>query len=171
LNVAAGRTRSSIAMVGAPPVVMLMTQDERCFTTLRNGRNASGAWSGWPVSGLRACRCTIAAPASAAPIAASAISSAVIGRCGDMDGVWMAPVTAQVMMTLSETAIGFAPYVPIDLSAARLCARSAISRRSRQACRFTRSVRGSRSLRSRSTTGRTSPAQSTRRCICGKMPE
>src|SRR5215207_1156317 len=42
----------------------------------------------------------IAAPASAAPIAASAISSGVIGRCGDIVGVWIAPVTAQVMMTL-----------------------------------------------------------------------
>jgi hypothetical protein len=29
----------------------------------------------------------MAAPASAAPIAASAISSAVTGKCGDMDGV------------------------------------------------------------------------------------
>jgi hypothetical protein len=24
----------------------------------------------------------------------------VIGRCGDIDGVWIEPVTAQVMMTL-----------------------------------------------------------------------
>jgi hypothetical protein len=40
----------------------------------------------------------IAAPASTAPIAASAISSAVIGRYGDIDGVWIDPVTAQVMM-------------------------------------------------------------------------
>ena len=42
----------------------------------------------------------MAAPASAAPIAASAICSAVTGRCGDIDGVWIEPVTAQVMMTL-----------------------------------------------------------------------
>ena len=63
----------------------------------RNGAKASGVWSGWPVCGSRACRCTIAAPASAAPIAASAISSGVTGRCGDIDGVWIAPVTAQVM--------------------------------------------------------------------------
>ena len=49
------------------------------------------------------------APASAAPTAASAISDAVIGRCGDMVGVWMPPVTAQVMMTLrlmSEVSLG-----------------------------------------------------------------
>jgi hypothetical protein len=49
---------------------------------------------------LRACRWTIAAPAWAAAIAASAISSAVTGRCGDIDGVWIDPVTAQVMIIL-----------------------------------------------------------------------
>jgi hypothetical protein len=42
----------------------------------------------------------MAAPASAAPIAASAISAAVTGKADDIDGVWIAPVTAQVMMTL-----------------------------------------------------------------------
>ena len=80
LKWAAGRTRSSTSMVGAPPVVMLMTQSERCLITCRKGANASGDWSGLPFCGSRACRCTIAAPASAAPIAASAISSGVIGR-------------------------------------------------------------------------------------------
>src|SRR4051812_41614960 len=68
--------------------------------TFRNGANASGLWSGWPVFGLRACRCTIAAPASAASTAASAISCGVTGSAFDIDGVWIAPVTAQVMMTL-----------------------------------------------------------------------
>src|SRR6185295_4491531 len=106
LKVAAGRTRSSIDMVGAPPVVMLMTALELCLITLRNGANASGLWSGLPSFGSRACRCTTAAPASAAPIAASAISLAVIGICGDIDGVWIEPVTAQVMMTLRDLAIG-----------------------------------------------------------------
>ena len=43
-----------------------------------------------------------AAPASAAPIAASAISSGVTGRYGDIEGVWIEPVTAQVMMTLRD---------------------------------------------------------------------
>src|ERR1043166_798132 len=33
-------------------------------------------------------------------MALSAICWAVIGRCGDIDGVWIEPVTAQVMMTL-----------------------------------------------------------------------
>ena len=41
LKVAAGRTRSSIVIVMAPPVVMLTTQFERCLITLRNGANAS----------------------------------------------------------------------------------------------------------------------------------
>src|SRR5581483_1191658 len=51
----------------------------------------------------------MAAPASAAPMAASAISSAVIGRCGDIDGVWIDPVTAHVMMTLRPLAMCVSP--------------------------------------------------------------
>ena len=87
LNVAAGARRCSSVMPCPPPVVMFTTQAERCLMTLRNGSNASGLWSGRPSCGLRACRCTMAAPASAAPMAASAISWPVTGRCGDMDGV------------------------------------------------------------------------------------
>src|SRR5690606_25325816 len=41
----------------------------------------------------------IDAPASAAPTAASTISLGVTGRYGLMVGVWIEPVTAQVMMT------------------------------------------------------------------------
>src|SRR4051812_27544855 len=100
LSTAAGRTRSSTIMVGAPPEVRLITTFERCLITLTKCRKASGVWSGRPSCGLRAWRWTTAAPASAAPMAASAISCAVIGRCGDIDGVWIEPVTAQVMMTL-----------------------------------------------------------------------
>src|SRR4249920_1750940 len=66
----------------------------------RNARNRSGSWVGRPSRGSRACRCTMAAPAFAAPTALPAISSAVTGRCGDMVGVWMAPVTAHVMIAL-----------------------------------------------------------------------
>src|SRR5260370_8224100 len=40
------------------------------------------------------------ARACAAPTAASAISLAVTGRLGDIDGVWIEPVTAHVMMIL-----------------------------------------------------------------------
>src|SRR5579883_2705075 len=100
LSVAAGIARSSTRMVGAPPEVRLITALVRCLMRGRKRPNASGDWSGRPVSGLRACRCTMAAPASEAPTAASTISSGVTGRCGDIDGVWIAPVTAQVMMTL-----------------------------------------------------------------------
>src|SRR6266478_1766851 len=106
LKVAAGAARCSTVMPMPPPVVMLMTQLERCLITLRNGANASGDWSGRPSLGLRACRCTMAAPASAAPMAASAISLAVMGRCGDIEGVWIEPVTAQEMMTLRALAMG-----------------------------------------------------------------
>src|SRR5690349_15005378 len=105
LNVAAGFRRSSIDIVGAPPVVMLMTALEACLMIFRTGANASGLWSGRPSLGSRACRCTTAAPASAAPIAASAISLAVTGIAGDIDGVWIEPVTAQVMITLFFLAI------------------------------------------------------------------
>src|SRR5205814_7286438 len=99
LKCAQGFKRSSISIVGAPPVVMLITTLHAALIFFRNGSNASGRWSGRPSFGSRACRCTIAAPALCAPIAASAISSAVMGRCGDMVGVWIAPVTAHVMMT------------------------------------------------------------------------
>ena len=43
------------------------------------------------------------------PIAASAISSAVTGRCGDIDGVWIEPVTAQVMITFRALMRTFLP--------------------------------------------------------------
>jgi hypothetical protein len=45
------------------------------------------------------------APASAAASASATISSGVIGKCGDMVGVWIAPVTAQVMMTFRDFAM------------------------------------------------------------------
>src|SRR5665213_2887642 len=103
-------------MVGAPPVVRLMTQLERCLITFRNGAKASGLWSGWPVLGLRACRCTIAAPASAASTAASAISCGVTGNAFDIEGVWIAPVTAQVMMTLRLMLLPFLVSSGFDAS-------------------------------------------------------
>src|ERR1700712_6005737 len=100
-------------MVGAPPVGGLITQFERCLMILRNGAKASGLWSGWPVCGLRACRCTMAAPASAASTAASAISCGVTGSAFDIEGVWIAPVTAQGMMTLRLMSL--LSFLPIDL--------------------------------------------------------
>src|SRR5205814_7060707 len=108
LKWAVGFNRSSTDIVGAPAVVMLITTLHAALIFFRNGSKASGRWSGRPSFGSRACRCTIAAPASCAPIAASAISSAVMGRCGDMVGVWIAPVTAHVMMTLRPLLLGVA---------------------------------------------------------------
>src|SRR3954465_1490035 len=102
-------------MVGAPPVVMFTTTLQACLIFLRNGSKALGCWSGRPSFGSRACRCTIAAPASWAPIAAAAISSAVIGRCGDIEGVWIAPVTAQVITTLRlDLGLGLAMETLLD---------------------------------------------------------
>ena len=99
LSTLAGSMRSCTVMYGEPPVVRLMTASQRALMSFRNGTKASGRWSGLPVTGSRACRWMMAAPASNAPTDASAISCAVTGRYGDIDGVWIAPVTAQVMMT------------------------------------------------------------------------
>ena len=44
-------------------------------------------------------------------MACCAISSGVMGRCGDIVGVWMAPVMAQVMMTFF-----FGRALMVDLS-------------------------------------------------------
>ena len=51
-------------------------------------------------------------------MAASAISSGVTGRWGDIDGVWIAPVTAQVMMTLFWAAAMGVPWVGCAVTAA-----------------------------------------------------
>ncbi len=98
----AGCRRSSSVIVDAPPVVKLMTTSERRAISGANSRKYFGSCVGRPSTGSRACRWTIAAPASAAATAASAISFGVTGRCGDIDGVWIEPVTAHVMMTLRD---------------------------------------------------------------------
>src|SRR6478735_9470677 len=108
LSARAGPARSATGIVAAPPLVRLITTFDVCLMRGRNFANSSGVWSGAPVFGSRACKCTIAAPASAAPMVASAISSGVTGKCGDIDGVWIEPVMAQVMMTL----FGFAMFLP-----------------------------------------------------------
>src|SRR3990172_9043873 len=91
--------RCSTVMPWPPPVVMLMTAFDACLIRGRNCMNTFGSGVGRPSLGSRAWRWMIAAPASAAAIEASAISVGVIGRWGDMVGVWIDPVTAQVMMT------------------------------------------------------------------------
>src|SRR6202022_1913913 len=94
-----GWVRSCPDMEGEPPVVRLTTASQPRLMAGRNSANAWGRWSGLPVTGSRACRWMMAAPASQAPIAASAISFGVTGRYGDIEGVWIEPVTAQVIMT------------------------------------------------------------------------
>ena len=64
LEMRAGCRRSSTVIVGAPPVVMLMTTFDALLDARQERANASGLWSGGRSAGSRACRCTIAAPAS-----------------------------------------------------------------------------------------------------------
>src|SRR5262245_51369082 len=63
----------------------------------------------------------IAAPASAASIEARAISSGVSGRWGVIVGVWIEPVTAQVMMTLRAAAMN-PPRAGVSMSPDRATA-------------------------------------------------
>src|SRR4051794_16050797 len=107
----AGAMRSSTVMCGLPPVVRLMTTSEPALTIASTSLNSPGSCTGWPSWGSRTCRCTIAAPAAAAPRAASAICSGVTGSAGDIVGVWIAPVGAQVMIAdLACLAMGPSPY-------------------------------------------------------------
>src|SRR5213594_154713 len=80
---------------------MLITASVAAAMRGTNWSKIAGSGVGCPSDGLRACTCRIAAPAWAASIDCSAIWSGVSGRYDDMVGVCMAPVTAQVMMTLS----------------------------------------------------------------------
>ena len=77
-----------------------------------------GSRDGAPVTGLRTCQWTIAAPALAASIAAVAISAGVTGTLSDLPVVSPDPVTAQVMkaslfissgMALSPLSLGGVP--------------------------------------------------------------
>jgi hypothetical protein len=49
-------------------------------------------------------------------MAASAISCGVTGRAFDIDGVWIAPVTAQVMMTLRLIFLSLSFFRLIELN-------------------------------------------------------
>ena len=82
-----------------PPVVMLITASQPSRIAGRNSRKRTVSPVGRPSLGSRACRWTMAAPARAAAIASSAICRGVIGRYGLIDGVWIAPVIAQVTIT------------------------------------------------------------------------
>ena len=72
--------RSSIVIMKLPPVVMLTTASVDCLMVGRKRLNSAGSPEGRPLAGSRACRCRIAAPASAAPIACAAMSSGLIGQ-------------------------------------------------------------------------------------------
>src|SRR3984957_10124764 len=106
--------RSSPVMLWPPPVVMLMTASQACLMRGRNCMNTAGSGVGRPSLASRAWRWRMAAPASAASIACFATSSGVSGRCGLMVGVWIDPVTAQVMMTLPERANIPSPPPPFE---------------------------------------------------------
>jgi hypothetical protein len=80
LELAAGRTRSSMVMPGAAAGGEVDHGRSRCLIG-EEGLEGLGRLVGLPVSGLRACRWTMAAPASAAAMAASAIS---FGRHGQV---------------------------------------------------------------------------------------
>ena len=73
-------SRCSTVIIKPPPVVMLTTASQFCLMRGRNCMNTAGSGVGRPVCGSRACRWRIAAPASAAAIACSAISFGVIGQ-------------------------------------------------------------------------------------------
>src|SRR5262245_13481573 len=103
-------SRSCTVMLCPPPVVMLITASHASLMAGRNSMNTFGSGVGRPSLGSRACRWIIAAPAFAAATDSSAICFGVIGRCGVIVGVWIEPVTAQVMITfLDEPAAIGAP--------------------------------------------------------------
>src|SRR5579859_6252557 len=103
----AAASRSSSDMPWPPPVVMFTTASVACLMRGRKSMKRAGSGLGRPSLGSRACRCSTEAPASAASTEAWAISLGVIGKCGLMEGVWIEPVIAQLMMTLVTRAVSF----------------------------------------------------------------
>src|SRR3954453_17911039 len=91
--------RSSIGP--APPVDPLIMTGQRFLVSSINFANVSFDHVGEP-SSLRAWMCTIAAPASYARFASSAISTGVYGIAGQCFFVVPAPVRAQDKITLSD---------------------------------------------------------------------
>src|SRR5215469_7833855 len=110
-------SRSSNVMPCPPPVVVLTTALVACLMRGRNCMKTSGLGVGLPFSGSRAWRCRMEAPASAAAMASRATSSGVSGKYGLIVGVWIEPVTAQVMMTLLFNGMGVLPEVAFGGSA------------------------------------------------------
>ncbi len=95
-----GWSRSSGVIPTAPPVVHSTTMSHFDLTSSIAFRKTATSCVGEP-SSWRTWRWRTAAPASQASKALCAISSGVTGRAGCDSRVVSAPVTAQVMMTLS----------------------------------------------------------------------
>ncbi len=72
--------RSSRDIPCPPPVVMLTMAELERRMIGRNCMNTAGSGVGRPSAGFLACKCRTAAPASAAAIDCSAISSGVSGK-------------------------------------------------------------------------------------------
>src|ERR1700758_4161728 len=83
---------------------MLTITSLRCLIPFAYSANRAGSADGLPSSGFLACRCSTAAPASAAATPWLTTSLTVYGREGDIDGGCPGPVSAQVMMTLPAMA-------------------------------------------------------------------
>ena len=77
-----------------------MTAFVRLLDARQEAREASGVWSGLPVASIAGVQMhDRRAGFGRADRGLGDLPRAVTGRCGDIEGVWMAPVTAQVMMT------------------------------------------------------------------------
>src|SRR5687768_9260158 len=106
ITIAAEARSSAVAPIEQD---MLMTASHRERMAGRKPCHTAGSLVGRPSCGSRAWKCRMAAPALAASTDCSIICSAVTGRCGDIDGDRVEPVTAQVMMTFLDFATGDPP--------------------------------------------------------------
>ena len=99
-NVRAAAVRCSSVMPWPAPVVMLITASVAVVDLrqeLREHRRVVARPAGLRVARVQVQRSP--RPASAASIALSAICAGVIGRCGVIDGTWIAPVIAPLTIT------------------------------------------------------------------------
>ena len=104
-----GLSSSTIRSPPIPAVRLISTLRPLFLTRSTTSLNNAISRLPFPVCGSRTCRCTIAAPASAASIAEVAICSGVTGIAGCLSTVSPAPVTAQVTTTLLFIAIFSTP--------------------------------------------------------------
>ncbi len=85
-----------------PPVEILITASVACLICGRNAKKSFANGLGRRRAGYAREDAGSRHRARAASIADWAMASAVTGRWGDIDGVWIEPVGAQVMMTLGD---------------------------------------------------------------------